>query len=436
LELICVAHVLERARARRNASFSSFPFFPLTNPIYFFSDATNSTPVDPSIEPGEQPVATTTATTTPEAKKSPTQKLGTISSVPVRQQFPNGTYPEGEISEYRDENRWRTTSEEKRMLERMDEEKLKDLRRGAEVHRQVRQYVRSQLKPGMKMTEIVDLVENNVKRLVEAEGLKAGRAFPTGCSLNNIAAHWSPNTGDNTVIGYDDVMKLDFGVHVNGHIIDCAFTHAFNPKYDALLQAVRDSTNTGLREAGIDVRICDISAAIQEVMESYEIELNGKTYQIKPISNLNGHSILPYQIHGHKSIPLVKGGPPTRMEEGELYAIETFGSTGRGLVVEDGECSHYMKLPDAPHVALRTARAKQLLAHINKTYDSLAFCRRWLDAEGQDRHIAALKNLCDVGIVAACPPLYEIKGAYTAQFEHTFLLRPTCKEILSRGDDY
>ena len=31
------------------------------------------------------------------------------------------------------------------------------------------------------------------------------------------------------------------------------------------------------------------------------------------------------------------------MEEGEIYAIETFGSTGRGYVVEDMEYSHYMK---------------------------------------------------------------------------------------------
>jgi methionyl aminopeptidase len=32
------------------------------------------------------------------------------------------------------------------------------------------------------------------------------------------------------------------------------------------------------------------------------------------------------------------------MEEGELYAIETFGSiNGKGYVWEDGDCSHYMK---------------------------------------------------------------------------------------------
>ena len=34
-----------------------------------------------------------------------------------------------------------------------------------------------------------------------------------------------------------------------------------------------------LQAAGIDVRLCDIGESIQEVMESYEVELDGKTYQ-------------------------------------------------------------------------------------------------------------------------------------------------------------
>lgn len=33
------------------------------------------------------------------------------------------------------------------------------------------------------------------------------------------------------------------------------------------------------QNAGIDVRLCDVGEAIQEVMESYEVELDGKTYQ-------------------------------------------------------------------------------------------------------------------------------------------------------------
>ena len=53
--------------------------------------------------------------------------------------------------------------------------------------------------------------------------------------------------------------------------------------------------------------------------------------------------------------------------------------TGRGYIVEDMECSHYMKNFHAPHVPLRLPRAKKLLAHINKTFGTLAFCRRWLE---------------------------------------------------------
>lgn len=41
------------------------------------------------------------------------------------------------------------------------------------------------------------------------------------------------------------------------------------------------------------------------------------------------------------------------MEENEVYAIETFGSTGRGYVHDDMETSHYMKNYDAGHVPLR-----------------------------------------------------------------------------------
>lgn len=47
---------------------------------------------------------------------------------------------------------------------------------------------------------------------------------------------------------------------------------------------------------GIDVQLCEIGAAIQEVMESYEVELDGKTYPVKSIRNLNGHSITPYSM--------------------------------------------------------------------------------------------------------------------------------------------
>lgn len=57
---------------------------------------------------------------------------------------------------------------------------------------------------------------------------------------------------------------------------------------------------------------------------------------------------------------------PCVPQEGELYAIETFGSTGKGYVREDLECSHYMKNFDVGHIPLRLPKAKQLLNVINK----------------------------------------------------------------------
>lgn len=65
------------------------------------------------------------------------------------------------------------------------------------------------------------------------------------------------------MITYDDVCKIDFGTHIKGYIIDTAFTVAFNPMYDRLLESVKDATNTGVREAGIDARFSEIGAAIQ-----------------------------------------------------------------------------------------------------------------------------------------------------------------------------
>jgi methionyl aminopeptidase len=38
--------------------------------------------------------------------------------------------------------------------------------------------------------------------------------------VNHVAAHYTPNTGDATVLQYGDVMKIDFGTQIEGRIID------------------------------------------------------------------------------------------------------------------------------------------------------------------------------------------------------------------------
>ncbi|CAN8074410.1 unnamed protein product [Agarophyton chilense] len=359
-------------------------------------------------------------------------------SIPVSSFYPRGGFPVGELHEYFDANSYRTTSAEMRDRERIEEDLYDSVREAAEVHRQVRKYMKTYIKPGVRLIDMCERLENANRAFVGANDgdLSRGIAFPTGCSLNHVAAHYTPNKGDKTVLEYDDVMKVDFGTQINGRIIDCAWTVHFNPRYDPLVEGVKAATEAGVKAAGIDVRLCDVGAAVQEVMESNEVELDGKVYPVKSIRNLHGHSIGPYQIHAGKSVPIVRGGEQIKMEEGEFYAIETFGSTGKGFVVEDMECSHYMKDFNAPRVNLRSSKARSLLSTIDKNFGTLAFCRRFLDRLGEEKYLMGLKALVDNGIVNPYPPLCDQKGCYTAQFEHTLVLKPTRKEVLSRGEDF
>jgi len=120
-----------------------------------------------------------------------------------------------------------------------------------------------------------------------------------------------------------------------------------------------------------------------------------------------------------------------------ILTCVSFRISRRRYVIEDGECSHYMKNYDVGHVPLRLPRAKQLLGTIDRNFGTLAFCKRYLDRIGETRYNMALKNLCDNGLVQPYPPLCDIKGSYVAQYEHTILLKPSSGvEVLTRGDDY
>ncbi|KAL4971665.1 MetAP 2-2 [Aspergillus desertorum] len=370
------------------------------------------------------------------SKKRSKKKAAKQSSpprVPLSQLFPQGDYPVGEV-----QVRYTSRSH----LE--DDSFLNDYRKAAEVHRQVRKWTQERVRPGQGLMEIAEDIDDGVRALLGHAGLepgdslKAGLGFPTGLSMNNVVAHYTPNPGQKDIIlQSSDVMKVDFGVHINGWIVDSAFTMSFDPVYDNLLAAVKDATNTGLKTAGIDVRISDVSAAIQEAMESYEVEIGGKTFPVNAVRNITGHDMKHYQIHGGKSIPFVKNSDQTKMEEGEIFAIETFGSTGRGHIYDDVGVYGYGKSYDAPrHVSLPLASAKSLYKTINENFGTIVFCRRYLDRLGLQRYLAGMNTLVQHGLVDVYAPLVDVRGSYSAQFEHTVLLRESNKEVISRGDDY
>ncbi|KAK1444879.1 creatinase/aminopeptidase like protein [Babesia gibsoni] len=317
-------------------------------------------------------------------------------NTPVHEQFKGKEFPSGEVWEYSGAGASRANNAEKRHLEKVSADSYQDLRRAAEVHRQVRRYIQSVIRPGIKLLDLVNAVETKSRELMNADGLKCGYAFPTGVSINDCAAHYTPNYGDN-----------------------------------------KDATNAGIKHAGIDARLFEIGEIIQETIESHEVVINGVTYPVKAIKNLTGHSIGSYRIHSGKAVPMVRNSGCTDiMEEGDLFAIETFASTGKGVVVEAMDCSHYMKSFDVGFVPLTLKGARDVLKCINTNFGTLAFCRRWLDDLTGGKNLLGLKHLVDKGIVNPYPPLCDAKGSFTSQMEHTILLRPTCKEVLSRGEDY
>ncbi|KAF5005979.1 hypothetical protein FDECE_7605 [Fusarium decemcellulare] len=388
----------------------------------------------------------------PKKKKKKTAaptKQSSPPRVPLSDLFTSGEYPAGEFMNYAEgTNTARTTAAELRYRSRQhleDPAFLDDYRKAAEVHRQVRQWVQETgAKPGQTLASIANGIEDGVRALLGNAGiepgdnLKAGMGFPTGLCLNHETAHYTPNPGQkDVVLQYEDVMKVDFGVQINGWIVDSAFTMSFDPTYDNLLAAVKDATNSGIKAAGIDVRICDVSAAIQEAMESYEVEIRGKTYPVKAVRNICAHDIKHYRIHGGKSIPFIKNSDQTKMEEGEIFAIETFGTTGRGILHDDVGTYGYGLQYDGPsQVRLPFASANRLHKTIREQFGTIVFCRRYLERLGLERYLAGLNCLVSNGVVEAYAPLADIKGSYSAQFEHTILLRESSKEIMSRGSDY
>lgn len=339
-------------------------------------------------------------------------------------------YTKGQIIYYK------TEYENKENVE-TDIEIFNNIRQASEIHYQTRSYIKKFIKPGVKIFDICEKLESKTNELIKADGLKRGIAFPTGISINNCAAHDTASTNDERTLNYNDVVKIDFGNHINGQIIDCAFTITFNPQYDKLLEAVRESTNIGIKEIGIDVRVCDIGASINEVMSSYEVEINGHLYPVKPIRNLCGHSIDTYKLHAGITIPLYDNKDQTKLKQG-FYAVETFGSTGEGIVYNDhfSNCSHFMKNYNFTKQNLNFLSSKKLLSCINKNFSTLAFCKRQLDKIANMNYLLGLKELCDKNIIKAYPALLDIPNSMTAQYEHTVALKEYSKEILTKRDDF
>ena len=307
------------------------------------------------------------------------------------------------------------------------------------IHKLVRTKVLDHLKPDISLLDLSNFIEQTINDTLEKEydgKLPCGVGFPVGLSVNECAAHWTPNPGEKRTLKSDDLIKIDYGVHIDGCIADSAFTFSFDEKFNELIKVSEETTSLAIKLSGVDAVLGEIGRDIQEFIESKEIEINGKSFLLNSFKDLTGHKIMPYMIHAEKCVPNFAIEYPVRMEENEFYAIETFPSTGRGRANEGLECSHYqintqqvikefneIKEKGKIENPIRLdGREKYLFHRILEDRQTLPFCKKWLKEYKIGKYQIPLNGLVRKNKVKSFPPVNDIKGSYVAQTEHTIFV--------------
>ena len=285
-------------------------------------------------------------------------------------------------------------------------EDIDALIRAGEIAKKVKEEVKDMITPGTRLYDIAEFVE---KRITELGGEPA---FPCNLSLNEIAAHYTPYRGDDTVLKEGDYLKLDLGVHVDGYIADTALTFRVGMEEDELMEAAKEALENAIATVRAGAMVRDVAKAIEET-------IRGKGFN--PIVNLSGHKIEHYRLHAGVSIPNVYRQADTyELKEGDVFAIEPFATTGAGQVIEVPPALIFMYVRDRP---VRMLQARRLLMHVKREYKTLPFAYRWLQGflpEGQLK--MALAQLDKVGAIYSYPILREVRGGMVAQFEHTVIV--------------
>ena len=306
------------------------------------------------------------------------------------------------------------TQEEKskEQLEKQEEEQLKieSLRKAGKIAQEVKKHFKPKIKVGIKAIDLISEIESKIEEL---EGFCA---FPVNLCINNIAAHYtSPIKDDGLEINEGDLVKIDLGVHINGYIVDTAFSVNFNE--DESLENIIPATEVALDAAKMMVKpktnTRDIGKKIEDIVRGFKFN---------PIRELGGHQIERWTVHGKKQLPELGSQGGDVMEDGEVFSIEIFASNGEGSVHNTQYSYIYEVNPYAGRVPLRRKTSKQLLGFINKNYKTLPFAERWLAKEFRLGIAFGLQELVQQGKLQAHYVLAEKKGIYVAQSEETILI--------------
>lgn len=285
-------------------------------------------------------------------------------------------------------------------------------RRAGIVAREALGIARPLIKPGTKLIEIADAVETHIREN------SSGTSFPCNIMLNNHAAHYTPSSNDETMIQEGDLVTVDCGAHVDGCISDTAFTVALNPEHEELVQASVKATELAIRMMRPGAKLNTIGALIEDTIKDAGFE---------PIRQLSGHQLNEYELHSEKQIPCVSGKSEVLVEEGEVYALETFASTGSGNITDLPNPLIYQLLPI--RVPVRFSGTREFLGIARKQYGEFPFAERWLAERMQHAKMKmAIRELQQKGALVAHHILAEEKGMIVSQHEHTVIITASGRE--------
>ncbi len=288
----------------------------------------------------------------------------------------------------------------------MDDEALKNYKKAKSVYESVSLFAKPLVKEGASALEIVEKIEGKIKEL------GCGIAFPTNISINDHAAHYTPDINDSTKLEDGDIVKIDIGVHSEGYICDSAFTVCINQKTHPLIDAAEKALEESLKVIKPGVRICDVSEVVESVLEGTGFN---------PIRNLCGHGLDRYVTHADFSIPNGRNKITEEISGGRALAMEVFVTDGVGWVKDSYPVLIFGYLQDKP---IRLPEGRKILQAARDDFSSLPFAKRWIGNMGisQLKIDMSLKQLIEAGAIREYPILKEESGGLVAQAETTIII--------------
>lgn len=268
-------------------------------------------------------------------------------------------------------------------------------------------------------TPLIDIAET-IEGMTAEQGCTP--AFPVNISINDIAAHYTPETESEKVLDENDVVKIDIGISLNGAIADTAYTIDLSGKNEKLVEASEKALENAIAAIKPGAKIGEIGGIIEETITGYGF---------KPISNLTGHKIKTGLLHAGVEIPNVKSKDPYEFKAGEIFAVEPFATTGAGYVEDQEQVEIFSLYAPAP---VRMRQSRKIVEHVINEYGTLPFAERWIRKKFPSRLLvsAALKELLESHFIKGYPVLREAEKGLVSQAEHTILITDEGNEVLTK----